>query len=357
MVSRPVYHFISEDERFETRLLANLKNCLKAKLATAFFTHDAFRSFAPSLVQALSSGAFVEFLVGTGEYVTEPKALRGLLRIADKFPKQLRVLFDESPHLFHYKIATFKLLHSTAVILGSSNLTSKGLASIGEINLEIRNNRSVYKEASEFLDERIVKATNVEKHLTEYEKRYKRAEKFRRIRKHWTTPSRGGWMKHRRVTVPVKTDGDCFTFCWVREQEDDETLIKNIGKERRRAESKGMVLPDQWIHLEDFAEYRNYRENTAFVLADRLDNSLGFAVCLRKQKILDQNHTLQPVIVYRYKRGEKAKFSKKQKFDSELKKLGLNTNRRIIKSLLTRRLKEYLAKTQTNRKPFQGTKS
>jgi hypothetical protein len=95
-----------------------------------------------------------------------------------------------------------------------------------------------------------------------------------------------------QVTVPVKRMV-MPPSVWIREQEDDETLIKNIGKERRRAESKGMVLPDHGS-ISKISRIPQLSIEHSFCITDRLDNSLGFAVCLRKQKILDQNTPSSP---------------------------------------------------------------
>jgi hypothetical protein len=297
-------------------------------------------------LQALEGNTSVIFLLGTGEFVTEPRALRGLLRLASQYPGKLRVLFDSDPQIFHYKLATFSQQGKTAVIIGSSNLTPKGLSSAGEVNLEIISNQTIYQKATKFLTERINKAENVAEHLSAYERRYKKAEKFRRQRRVWMESKQAAWMISSKAKSEIKMDKDRYAYCLVVEPEDDKSLIRNINKERGNAKTEGLLLFNQWIHLSSNKEFRLYGENQVFALADKFDNSFGFAVCTRKRKILDQNDSLQPVIFYRYLRGQKAQFSTKKSFYEELKKLGLHSDRTEIKTILSRRLKEYLFQKQ-----------
>jgi hypothetical protein len=220
------------------------------------------------------------------------------------------------------------------------------LSSAGEVNLEIISNQTIYQKATKFLTERINKAENVAEHLSAYERRYKKAEKFRRQRRVWMESKQAAWMISSKAKSEIKMDKDRYAYCLVVEPEDDKSLIRNINKERGNAKTEGLLLFNQWIHLSSNKEFRLYGENQVFALADKFDNSFGFAVCTRKRKILDQNDSLQPVIFYRYLRGQKAQFSTKKSFYEELKKLGLHSDRTEIKTILSRRLKEYLFQKQ-----------
>ncbi len=117
-----VYHFIPEEETFETRLLNRLEACQEAWLATAFFTGGAFKALKPALLDALAAGAKVKFLLGRFDFVTEPKAVSDLLQLSKDHENQLAVYFD-SDFGFHYKLALFKVKKKQIVIIGSSNLS------------------------------------------------------------------------------------------------------------------------------------------------------------------------------------------------------------------------------------------
>src|SRR5262249_12005068 len=136
MGSAAVYHFIPEEETIERRLQSRLARCQQCVLASAFFTLVAFHSLRSSLVQALKQGARVQFLLGRFDFVTEPRAVDALLRLTHEYPEQLHIYFD-ADFGFHYKLATFKSGSKEIVIIGSSNLTPKGMSTVGEANLEI----------------------------------------------------------------------------------------------------------------------------------------------------------------------------------------------------------------------------
>ena len=102
-----IFHLISEEETFKKRLIERLGNSTYAILASAFFTYGAFAEIKSSLLDSLERGAKIDFLLGKFDFVTEPRAVRGLLKLSEKFPNQMKIHFDDD-FSFHYKIALFK---------------------------------------------------------------------------------------------------------------------------------------------------------------------------------------------------------------------------------------------------------
>jgi HKD family nuclease len=140
------YHIISEEETFGYRLKSCLENCHTAFIATAFLTKSAVIEIEEQLRTALNNEAHITLLIGRYEYVTEPLAIRKLLAITKAYKGKkgsLQVFFD-SDYGFHFKLALFKNSNSYTTIIGSSNLTGKGLSSKGENNLEIENHKGLY---------------------------------------------------------------------------------------------------------------------------------------------------------------------------------------------------------------------
>jgi HKD family nuclease len=345
---KSIYHFISQEESVKRRLCMRLAKCKMARLASAFFTNGAFLSLEPSLKTALANGAVITFLLGRFDFVTEPKAVRGLLNLSNTYPDQLLVYFD-ADYKFHYKLAIFKADEKQTVIIGSSNLTPKGLQSIGEVNLEIVNNQSVYKQADDTLKQRLKTAVPASQSIDEYTKKYNRAKKLRKIKARWDKNGSKTWRSTSVKTPPQPPEGNSFIFCWVREPEPDYVLRNNIDLARKTARQEDVSLPNQWVHLDSDAEYRLYKADLTFVLIDRFDNSLGFAHCIKKVKVLDEHEHLEPVIFYKYLYGWKAKYSSREELNRQIVRLRLNYAGTKIKLILSKRLKTYLTQRRKRR--------
>jgi len=340
MSPSPIYHFIPEEETFERRLLFRLASCRQSILASAFFTLGAFHSIKHDLQEALEEGAQVKFLLGRFDFVTEPRAVAALLSLSRKYPKQLDVYFD-SDFAFHYKLAIFKSKHKDAVIIGSSNLTPKGLATIGEVNLEIAGNRTVYRQAHELLLNRIKHADRAEDAIDDYRRRYKRAKRYRHNRSKWIARGQKAWLPRRREPpVYAEPKGNRFVFCWIVDRERDRRLLQNIRKEHSKAKARGDSFPYQWVHVEKNLA-RLIKEGEHFLVCDDVGNDFGFVLCTRKFNKLDEKDKLQAIVFYRYRRGWKVHFSSRTKYHQALKKLRI-TNRSVIGAVVTRRLKAYV---------------
>lgn len=339
MGKRSVYHFIPEEETIERRLQSRLASCQRCVLASAFFTFGGFRSLRPSLEQALEGGARVTFLLGRFDFVTEPRAVDGLLRIAGQYPKQLGIYFD-ADFGFHFKLAVFTVNRKEIVIIGSSNLTPKGLSTVGEANLEIAGNGTVYRQATELLQRRLKEAVPAQSIIDDYRRRYNRAKRYRQLRSRWENRGRAAWSLTRSITCKYSSpEGTRFAFCWIGTRENDKRLIDNIRKEHANALASGYRFPDQWVHTEiPFA--RRINECEYFVVCDDFSRSFGFAICTRKYRILDAKDRREPVIFYRFRRGWKAQFRSKDEYEREYKRLGF-VDREAIGEVISKRLRRY----------------
>jgi len=341
------YHYIPEEETFAKRLNVRLEACKEAIIASAFFTFGAFQQFKPSLESALVGGAKIKFLLGRFDFVTEPKAIKGLLSLASKYPNQLFVYFD-SDFGFHYKLARFKNAKESVMFIGSSNLTPKGLASAGEVNLEIINNADVFEKTGEILNGRIQVALDAEKYLNEYRVKYNRAKKYRAQRLRWYKSGNNkltGKRKSKRINW-AEPLGDEFKLCWIDDDEQDKTLNKNIQKMYKKVSSE-ISFPNQWVHINNKMESRGYQEGLIFTVLDDLDNSIGFARCTKNIRVMDRNGKEEPVIFYKYLSGWHAKFEK-EAYPVAIKKLGLRGSPESIGKIVSTRLKKLL---KENRKP------
>ncbi len=343
-----IYHYIPEEETFAQRLNARLEDCKEAIIASAFFTFGAFQEFKPSLDLALKGGAKIKFLLGRFDFVTEPKAVKGLLTLASKYPGQLNVYFD-GDFGFHYKLARFKNSKASVVFIGSSNLTPKGLASAGEVNLEIVNNAGVFKQAGKILNDRIQVALDAEKYLDEYQVKYNQAKKYRRQRRNWEKSGRSKLTGKRKFkqnwTEPF---GDEFELCWMAGYVKDKVLKKNISKAREKSISEGMKFPNQWIHFETKSGNNNYSENQQFAVLDDNAHCLGFAQCTKIIHVMDSKGSERPVLFYKYLRGWRIKLEKAS-YESTKEELGLNGNRERIGKILSARLKKFLKDSRKRR--------
>jgi HKD family nuclease len=345
MGKKPVYHFIPEEETFEKRVVERLRNCREAILASAFFTNGAYQSLKDALEAALENKARITFLLGRFDLVTEPKAVVNLLGLAAKYPNRLKVFFD-ADFEFHYKLALVNTRMGQVVFIGSSNLTPKGLASVGEVNLEIVNNRGVFSQTRETLTRRLRFALPADEHIDEYRRHYNRAKKYRRQRRRWENRGRQKltFKKQRSRLTWHEPEQRVFTWCKIEIYEQDKVLKKNIHRARNQAKSKEIDLPYQWVHLEK-SDNRYYHEGEDFVVVDDLAHCFGFVVCTQKIRVLDSRNSRELIVFYRFRPGWKAQLSK-GRYKYAANQLGLGRQRIVISSKLSERLKTYFRKRQ-----------
>ncbi len=118
----------------------NLRDMLKAKLhravdvsiAVAFVTQSGLDELLQSLRQ-VAAGGTVRLVTGLYQKVTEPRALRTLLRVQEETRGAFSVRVSTEPQ-FHRKLYILRTKTHLLVFIGSSNLTREGLRSGGELN-------------------------------------------------------------------------------------------------------------------------------------------------------------------------------------------------------------------------------
>jgi HKD family nuclease len=122
----------------------NLRDTLKARfrrasdvsIAVAFVTQSGLDEVLQPLRQVAASGG-VRLLTGLDQKVTEPQALRTLLRAQEETRGRFSVRLSTGPQ-FRRKIYLLRARKGLLAIVGPSNLTRDGLRSGGELNLVAR---------------------------------------------------------------------------------------------------------------------------------------------------------------------------------------------------------------------------
>ncbi len=121
----------------------NLRDTLRAKLAkasevciaVAFITESGLDEIIQPLRQVATQGK-VRLITGLYQRVTEPRALKTLLRIQTETRGNFSVRLSRDPQ-FHRKLFLLEIGAQAVAIVGSSNLTREGLRSGGELDLMI----------------------------------------------------------------------------------------------------------------------------------------------------------------------------------------------------------------------------
>ena len=114
-------------------LRGQLAGASDASIAAAFVTQPGLDEILQPLRQVAANGS-VRLLTGLYQKVTEPRALKTLLRVQTETRGRFSVRLSREPQ-FHRKLYLLKNPTQSILILGSSNLTREGLRSGGELNL------------------------------------------------------------------------------------------------------------------------------------------------------------------------------------------------------------------------------
>ena len=130
-------------------LKKELVKCERIYFAIAFLKSSGLALIKESLVKhvRLKGRQNLEIIIGTSDfYITEPQALKSLIRIAD-----VRGVNNKG---FHPKIFCLEYKQKFILIVGSSNLSAPALGS-GNIEANIvikgmKNESTIYKETIDF---------------------------------------------------------------------------------------------------------------------------------------------------------------------------------------------------------------
>jgi HKD family nuclease len=117
-------------------LKSELRHVSRVSIAVAFVTQAGLDEILQPLRQVAANGS-VRFLTGLYQKVTEPQALKTLLRVQEETRGRFSVRLSREPQ-FHRKLYLLDGRGRAIVIIGSSNLTREGLRSGGELNLILR---------------------------------------------------------------------------------------------------------------------------------------------------------------------------------------------------------------------------
>lgn len=115
-------------------LKAYLSKSSKVSIAAAFVTAAGLSEIASSLRRVAAAHGKVQLITGLYQQVTEPKALRTLLRIQRETRGKCEIRLSKEPQ-FHRKLFLIERGTRATAIIGSSNLTREGLRSSGELDL------------------------------------------------------------------------------------------------------------------------------------------------------------------------------------------------------------------------------
>lgn len=110
------------------------------RIAVAFVSGDGLLQIMPSVRKVLDMGAYVEFLVGMDSRATDPNAIKELYALSRKTPRASLFCFASrtSSAIYHPKMYLAKDGQTATAIIGSSNLTRRGLTTNIEANLVIQ---------------------------------------------------------------------------------------------------------------------------------------------------------------------------------------------------------------------------
>ncbi len=112
-------------------------------LASAFVKESGLRRIQENLERLLEQDGDAHLVTGLDFQITEPQAMRHLIRIAERYPQFVVRVFSKLKQndvpTFHPKLYIFERPAGvSSFLVGSANLTSGGLRENAEMNLAVR---------------------------------------------------------------------------------------------------------------------------------------------------------------------------------------------------------------------------
>ena len=120
----------------EAMFRESAKSARTLQAVVAFATEAGVNAVLPYILQIAQRG-HASITVGLYQGITEPAALRALAKARKAMSGSLTINVATSPNL-HRKVYIFRHPTHTLLLIGSSNLSSEGLASPGECNVLLR---------------------------------------------------------------------------------------------------------------------------------------------------------------------------------------------------------------------------
>lgn len=109
------------------------------RIAVAFVSSDGLSQIMPSIKIAMKAGAYVEFLVGMDSRATDPIAIKDLYTLFRETHQGALLCFAarNASAIYHPKMYLARDSQIATAIIGSSNLTRRGLTKNVEANVVI----------------------------------------------------------------------------------------------------------------------------------------------------------------------------------------------------------------------------
>lgn len=121
-------------------LVPTIKTADDVRIAVAFVSNDGLSEIMPSVRTALNAGAYVEFLVGMDVHATDLSAIEDLYALSRETRKASLLCFASrgASSIYHPKMYLVRENQAATAVIGSSNLTRRGLKTNIEANLVIK---------------------------------------------------------------------------------------------------------------------------------------------------------------------------------------------------------------------------
>lgn len=121
-------------------LVPAINSALDIRIAVAFVSRDGLSHLMPFIRLAVEKKANIEFLVGMDPRITDPDAIRDLYNLLHKSSAGVLLCFvsRNSSAIYHPKMYLAKDNQNATAIIGSSNLTRRGLITNIEANVVIK---------------------------------------------------------------------------------------------------------------------------------------------------------------------------------------------------------------------------
>jgi HKD family nuclease len=110
------------------------------RIAVAFVSRDGLSQIMPSIRTTLEAGTYVEFLVGMDPRATDPSAIKDLYALSRETSQASLFCFASrnTSAIYHPKMYLARDSQTATAIIGSSNLTRRGLKTNIEANVVIK---------------------------------------------------------------------------------------------------------------------------------------------------------------------------------------------------------------------------
>lgn len=127
-------------DKVVSTLIPAIESAIDVRIAVAFVSGDGLAFLMPSIKKVLDAHGYVEFLIGMDPHVTDPHAVHDLYAMSRENPQLslLCIAARNAAAIYHPKMYLARDNNNATAIIGSSNLTRRGLTSNIEANVVIQ---------------------------------------------------------------------------------------------------------------------------------------------------------------------------------------------------------------------------